>query len=213
MSAPTCLYCSAALTPADLTDGWCDNCGKKLPASQTSLRPTATRSGAGLADAPRQVPGEDYWGYQTRSSPRGLATLGARFLGAVIDAIVAGVAFLPGAAVLVAGIESKEEWFGPVGIALLVGGLLLTVVVQFVLLSRDGQTIGKKLARTRIVNARDGSNPGFMGAVFLRNFVPALIGFIPCIGSIFSIVDILYIFGDDRRRLADLIAGTKVVKA
>ncbi|MFO0844887.1 MAG: hypothetical protein U0797_21240 [Gemmataceae bacterium] len=27
----TCLHCDAALSRRELTDGWCDNCGKKLP--------------------------------------------------------------------------------------------------------------------------------------------------------------------------------------
>lgn len=27
----TCLHCDAALTRRELTDGWCDSCGKKLP--------------------------------------------------------------------------------------------------------------------------------------------------------------------------------------
>lgn len=27
----TCIHCGESLTPSDLSDGWCDNCGKKLP--------------------------------------------------------------------------------------------------------------------------------------------------------------------------------------
>src|SRR5262245_30842950 len=30
-----CLHCDTSLTTKDLTDGWCDSCGKKLPSSLT----------------------------------------------------------------------------------------------------------------------------------------------------------------------------------
>lgn len=40
MSAPTCPNCGASPTPAELTSGWCDGCGKRLPASfAASARP------------------------------------------------------------------------------------------------------------------------------------------------------------------------------
>jgi hypothetical protein len=26
-----CIHCDAVLTPRDLSDGWCDSCGKRLP--------------------------------------------------------------------------------------------------------------------------------------------------------------------------------------
>jgi len=28
-----CLHCNAMLTPKDIADGWCDNCGKRVPFS------------------------------------------------------------------------------------------------------------------------------------------------------------------------------------
>jgi uncharacterized RDD family membrane protein YckC len=86
-------------------------------------------------------------------------------------------------------------------------------VIQCILLTLHGQTIGKKIAGTRIVSYRDGSNLGFVGNVLLRSFVPSLIGSIPYIGGCFSLVDVLCIFGEERRCLHDQIAGTAVVEA
>jgi uncharacterized RDD family membrane protein YckC len=73
------------------------------------------------------------------------------------------------------------------------------------------QTIGKKLARTRIVSYQDGRNLGFVGNVLLRSLLPFLIASI--IGGCFTLIDILLIFGAERRCLHDLIAGTTVVEA
>lgn len=90
--------------------------------------------------------------------------------------------------------------------------LLALVVVQLVLLTMRGQTLGKMLLRLRIVKL-DGSNPGFVGAVILRSFLPGLIGGVPVIGPMFSLVDPLLIFREDKRCIHDLMAGTIVVEA
>jgi uncharacterized RDD family membrane protein YckC len=63
------------------------------------------------------------------------------------------------------------------------------------------------------VNFEDEANPGFVKASLLRSFVNGLIGSIPVVGAAYSLVDICFIFRDDRRCLHDLLAGTKVVKA
>ena len=40
-----CIHCNAALSPRDLSEGWCDSCGKRLP---RSARPAA----AAIPEAP-----------------------------------------------------------------------------------------------------------------------------------------------------------------
>ncbi|MEY2882274.1 MAG: hypothetical protein RLZZ15_4654 [Verrucomicrobiota bacterium] len=87
------------------------------------------------------------------------------------------------------------------------------VGVQLWQLTTRGQTLGKRIVGVRIVRLSDGSNPGFVTTVLLRTCVPALIGGVPWIGIIFSLVDVCMIFGEERRCLHDLIAGTKVVNA
>jgi uncharacterized RDD family membrane protein YckC len=91
-------------------------------------------------------------------------------------------------------------------------GLLGFALLQIILLSVKGRDVGKLIIGTRIVRM-DGSRAGFVHAVALRGFVPGLISMLPWIGNIFSIVNICFIFREDRRCLHDLIAGTKVVKA
>jgi hypothetical protein len=39
MSTHQCLHCDANVTTAEILDGWCENCGKKIPPSmQAGLR-------------------------------------------------------------------------------------------------------------------------------------------------------------------------------
>lgn len=83
---------------------------------------------------------------------------------------------------------------------------------QFVLLSKRGQTVGKRAMNIRIVKL-DGSRPGFLHAVLLRIIVNGLPGAIPHVGRLFALIDILFIFRADRRCIHDIIAGTRVVKA
>ncbi len=66
-------------------------------------------------------------------------------------------------------------------------------------------------AGTRIINL-DGSTPGLVGAILLRGLVPVLTAIVPCVGAIFGLADQIYIFNAGRRRLADHIAGTRVVE-
>ena len=82
---------------------------------------------------------------------------------------------------------------------------------QLWLLSTQGQTIGKRLLKLRIVDETDGSNPGFVRAVLLRAFVPGAIANIPRVGGVFSLVDVLFIFRDDRKCIHDHLAKTVVV--
>jgi uncharacterized RDD family membrane protein YckC len=65
----------------------------------------------------------------------------------------------------------------------------------------------------RIVRASDGGDPSFLRAVVLRNIVRHVLSAVPILGSLFALGDILAIFGQERRCLHDMIAGTKVVEA
>lgn len=40
-TTPQCLHCSANVTTEEILDGWCENCGKKIPSSmREGLRPS-----------------------------------------------------------------------------------------------------------------------------------------------------------------------------
>lgn len=97
------------------------------------------------------------------------------------------------------------------GVALMIGVLVL-LIIQIWMLTTRGQSIGKRVLGIRIVRFADETNPGFVGAVLLRSILPGIIGIVPYLGFIFTIVDYCFIFRDDRRCIHDLIAGTKVVK-
>jgi uncharacterized RDD family membrane protein YckC len=90
--------------------------------------------------------------------------------------------------------------------------ILAFCVYQMVMLHRHGQTLGKKLVGVRIVR-QDGSRASFGRVIGLRYFVPGLIGAIPLLGPLFSLIDPLFIFGDDKRCLHDRFADTIVVDA
>lgn len=90
--------------------------------------------------------------------------------------------------------------------------LIGLVVLQGVLLSTRGQSLGKIATGIRIVRVRDGSKAGFVHAFLLRGFIPGAIELIPFLGVLFWLVNVCFIFGPEKRCVHDYIAGTKVVK-
>lgn len=90
--------------------------------------------------------------------------------------------------------------------------LIAFLILQLVLLYRSGQTVGKKLVGIRIVRP-DGSRASFPRVLGLRYVVPGVIGAIPLLGPLFSLIDPLFIFAEDRRCLHDKFADTVVVNA
>ena len=90
----------------------------------------------------------------------------------------------------------------------IVVAILIVFVYQMVLLIKDGQTLGKKALRIRIVKMDTGENGGFVPNVLLRLIVNGLLGIIPFYG----LVDILFIFRGDHPCIHDMIAGTQVVE-
>lgn len=152
--------------------------------------------------------------FTTNSGKSGLASLGERLGAALLDGAVA----IPAAILIGIGLINTNQATGdpsPFGLLMIVlGGLYMLglIIYNLVRLSTHGQTIGKKWLGIRIARIEDGSNAGFVKAVLLRGFVNGLIGAIPFIGGFYSLVDICFIFREDRRCIHDLIAGTHVVK-
>ena len=151
-----------------------------------------------------------------------------RFLAMLIDSAIGVLCALPGALVLGSaffqividasrGLQPDFTDIEPgrllLGMALLGLGTFSLLLVQIIMVSMRGQTIGKRLLGIRIVRNLDGSNPGFARAWLLRSLVVGLIGTLPMVGNVFMIVNYAFIFRADRRCLHDLIADTKVVKA
>jgi uncharacterized RDD family membrane protein YckC len=75
----------------------------------------------------------------------------------------------------------------------------------------NGQTIGKKAMEIRIVDIA--GNVPVLNTLLTRYGVYFLPGLIPVIGGLFSLINVLFIFGAEKRCLHDQIAKTRVVKA
>lgn len=137
-----------------------------------------------------------------------LVRLGAVLLDSaviVVPAIVLAIA-IPGFSTQKTGSTGGADiLFGVLGL-----GLLAFFGYQLYLLHKYGQTVGKRMLGIKIVRG-DGSRAG-LGRIFaLRYFVPGLIGAIPFVGFIFSLADPLFIFGEEKRCIHDMIADTIVV--
>lgn len=93
---------------------------------------------------------------------------------------------------------------------LFVAGWIVFLILNGYLLYDKGQTIGKLVVKLRIVD-QNGDIPSFGKLFGLRYFLPSLIAQIPFVGGLLSIVDVLFIFGQDHRCLHDYLAGTWVI--
>ncbi|MEZ5325066.1 MAG: RDD family protein [Verrucomicrobiales bacterium] len=91
--------------------------------------------------------------------------------------------------------------------------ILVILILQVVFLCTKGQSIGKMFLGIRIARDPSMAPAKFVHAVLLRSVVPWIINMIPIIGGLFSIVNVLCIFGADKKCLHDRIASTAVVKA
>jgi len=89
-------------------------------------------------------------------------------------------------------------------------GWVIFLILNGYLLYTRGQTIGKVVVKTKIVDM-GGKIPSFARLILLRYLAPILVGAIPIIGGIFGILNPLFIFGKKCRCLHDYMAGTRVV--
>lgn len=78
------------------------------------------------------------------------------------------------------------------------------------LLSRYGQTLGKRILGIAIVTM-DNRVPPFFQLIAQRYLTQWLAGMVPLIGLFLRLVDILAIFRPDRRCIHDHLAKTKVI--
>ncbi|GAA4187353.1 hypothetical protein GCM10022252_20710 [Streptosporangium oxazolinicum] len=74
-----------------------------------------------------------------------------------------------------------------------------------------GQTLGKRLCRLKVVSSVTGGPPSLRHAGIRALAYPAMMS-VPYIGVLINLVDMLWIFGDSKRRcLHDVIAKTVVI--
>lgn len=151
-----------------------------------------------------------------------LASRIARLAAVTLDGLLGFIAFAPAYATnfdQIAQAANRNPWSVWVGLARTGGwfyfGALVAVIVLIVdlmLLARNGQTIGKKLLGIKVVRV-DGSPVTLFRVFFLRYVCNTFLSLIPLLGSLYGLVDCLMIFGEKRRTIHDYIADTIVIKA
>ena len=164
-----------------------------------------------------------------------LASPGKRIAAYLINCLIGSVAYIPmiwGAMSMSGSYAAAIDPENPVqmepsGFALGMIGLgsvliLAYLIFQAVLMSKTGQSLGKRIMKIKVVN-EDGDNPGFAGTVAMREIVPNLVltvvGMIPFLGIIAQLgfwiacLVMLFLVDRDRRTLQDMIAKTYVVDA
>lgn len=143
-----------------------------------------------------------------------LASRGTRLGAAIVDNII----LIVPAVVLVAAVvglggkqmTSDSDWVLIWLAAML--PILAVVVVNLVLLNRNGQTIAKRMFGIKVLRT-DGSPCSVLRIIFMRWLPVTLLGALPIIGYASGLIDALMIFGQQQRCLHDLIADTMVVQA
>ncbi len=155
----------------------------------------------------------DYAGEGT-GQPK-LATLSARFAGAFLDGLIMAPVTAGLSLGYVYGVRGGVEiGFGEetaMGAIVGVIAMIWFLIVNGYLLANRGQTVGKLVVKTRIVDVNTGELVPFWPLFLKRWLSIQLISFIPFAGVWIAFVGILLIFRSSRRCLHDEIAGTKVI--
>jgi uncharacterized RDD family membrane protein YckC len=142
---------------------------------------------------------------------------GARLVAVILDTIIiCAMVYIP--LLIAVGISAPrvglaQGHFNPVlmrgvGGMLSLVGFIAWIWLTILFVSRNGQSIGKKMLGIKVVRS-DGS-PASLGRIFwLRNVVNTVLAMVPFYG----LVDALLIFGDAQQCVHDKIADTIVIKA
>jgi len=204
----------------------CPNCGKEITSQflrhgeQCLCRncnqfcvvpPNAVENGkiSSLVKQVRATKGHSAINYPQTLDTR-LAGRGERLVAAIIDIIIYNVIFV---LILVPTIAFVEEPSDEQALLLILTvifvPMIINILIQGYFLTIRGQTIGKMTMSIKIVRYRNFENGGFIYNVLLREILNGIL----CIIPFYSLIDILLIFGADKRCLHDHIAGTLVVPA
>ena len=144
-----------------------------------------------------------------------LASRGMRLLAWFLDGVIVGLMVWVPALIVAAATGVFSQPSDQFDSSLLILPLSLCAVgfiawawITLLLVARYGQTIAKRLLEIRVV--RSNGSEASLGRIFwLRNVVNGLLSMIP----LYGLIDLLFIFGERRQTIHDLIADTIVVKA
>jgi uncharacterized RDD family membrane protein YckC len=127
----------------------------------------------------------------------------------VVVGVILGLLFASSAG---SEVDADEEGAAG-GIAAVVGigvALLAWMAVNGWFLHSRGQTLGKMMLGIRIVRI-DGQRTTGIDTILKRLLPTWAAGMVPMVGPVFNLVNVLFIFREDRRCIHDLIAGTHVI--
>ena len=143
-----------------------------------------------------------------------LASRWKRLGGAILDGLISMAILIP--LMLVTGIFQRS--FGEEGMTMgqrvvcFTAGWAVFLILNGYLLKNRGQTIGKIIVKTKIVDL-NGNLPSISKIIVFRYLILGFVEQIPTLGGLVALVNALFIFGKDRRCLHDYMAGTRVVDA
>lgn len=141
-----------------------------------------------------------------------LATRRWRFVAAMLDGVVGVIAILP--VMLYFDTWSTARSGEQLGFDVLaigfVWGLLAFSAINYWLLEHRGQTVGKWCVDIAIVGV-DGERRSALHILTRRYLLMWTAPYVPVIGQLLAMIDLLFIFRADRRCVHDHIAGTRVI--
>lgn len=142
-----------------------------------------------------------------------LASRWKRLWGALLDSVF--ILFVTVPSMLLMGAYSQLADGEPLTFAQtlswLAYGVLVFLVLNGWLLFHKGQTLGKRIVGTKIVDAKTGQHLSFGSVYGIRYLLVSGITQIPVIGHLFALVDVLFIFGERKRCIHDWFAGSIVI--
>ena len=153
--------------------------------------------------------------YEQLAEEQELAGRGARLLAWLLDGVIATLMIWLPALIVAAATGVFTQPSGQFDFSLLTLPLFLCALgfiawawITLLLVARYGQTMAKRMLEIRVVRS-DGSQASLGRIFWLRNIVNGLLSMIPFYG----LIDLLFIFGERRQTIHDLIADTIVVRA
>lgn len=146
-----------------------------------------------------------------------LATRGSRLAAVTIDGAIAFVLMMPFFLVMIASGAAFSDSGGGEALAMVcMLGMAVAMVALGVynlfLLHKNGQTLGKKIMKIKIVRSDLQTPVSLMRIIFMRYAPMSIIGYIPFIGFLVQMANYLWIFGAEQRCLHDMIADTHVIQ-
>lgn len=142
-----------------------------------------------------------------------LASRWSRLGAAIIDGLIVAAITLP-LMFLTGGFSYATEGAQPsfmYSLFITLVGIIVFLVINGKPLANQGQTIGKKLLKIKIVTIEDGHAE--VPELLKRYGFYFMVPLVPILGQLLSLVNILFIFSASKRCLHDHVGSTKVVVA